>query len=291
MKFLEYIGFRTLVMLVGIMPFWLLYRLSDFVYFILFKVAKYRYRVVYENVSKSFPDRTEAERVALIRKFYHHLSDITLESIKAMSMSQRSISRRYVVTNPEVADAYFAAGRSVLFLTSHYGNWEYGMIGLDRHVKHQTVALYLPLTNKYSEHYAYRRRTRFGMRLVAVQHTKEAFADFSAPVAVIMAADQCPSNIERAIRIDFLNHRTACLHGPEAYVKKMKMPALYLRIGKPRRGFYTLTFEELIADPQQNFADGEITRLYFNKLERDIRQQPEFWLWSHRRWKHQLIEN
>ncbi len=287
MKFLEYISFRFLVFCSRITPFFLVYFWADVFYFIIYYVAGYRKKVVIDNLRKSFPEKTEKEIKTLTKKFYHHLSDVTLEAIKAMTISSKQIQKRYVVENVEIPNEYFDRGQSVLLLTSHYGNWEYGMLATDMAIKHQTVALYLPLTNKYSEKYGVTRRGRFGMKMVAVQQTKSVFDGSigNGPFGVIMAADQSPSNVERAIWLDFLNHDTACIHGPEAYARKMNMPALYMKISKPRRGHYKLTFEKLIDNPQQ-YEQGEITRLYFSRLEKDIVECPEFWLWSHRRWKH-----
>ncbi len=287
MKFLEYISFRFLVFCSRITPFFLVYFWADVFYFIIYYVAGYRKKVVIDNLRKSFPEKSEKEIKTLTKKFYHHLSDVTLEAIKAMTISSKQIQKRYVVENVEIPNEYFDRGQSVLLLTSHYGNWEYGMLATDMAIKHQTVALYLPLTNKYSEKYGVTRRGRFGMKMVAVQQTKSVFDGSigNGPFGVIMAADQSPSNVERAIWLDFLNHDTACIHGPEAYARKMNMPALYMKISKPRRGHYKLTFEKLIDNPQQ-YEQGEITRLYFSRLEKDIVECPEFWLWSHRRWKH-----
>ncbi len=287
MKFLEYISFRFLVACSRITPFFMVYFWADVFYFIIYYVAGYRKKVVIDNLRKSFPEKSDAEIKVLTKKFYHHLADVTLEAIKAMTISRKQIQKRYVVENVEIPNEYFDRGQSVLLLTSHYGNWEYGMLATDMAIKHQTVALYLPLTNKYSEKYGVTRRGRFGMKMVAVQQTKSVFDGSigNGPFGVIMAADQSPSNVERAIWRDFLHHDTACIHGPEAYARKMNMPALYMKISKPRRGHYKLTFEKLIDNPQQ-YEQGEITKLYFSCLEKDILECPEFWLWSHRRWKH-----
>ena len=287
MKFLEYISFRFLVACSRITPFFMVYFWADVFYFIIYYVAGYRKKVVIDNLRKSFPEKSDAEIKVLTKKFYHHLADVTLEAIKAMTISRKQIQKRYIVENVEIPNEYFDRGQSVLLLTSHYGNWEYGMLATDMAIKHQTVALYLPLTNKYSEKYGVTRRGRFGMKMVAVQQTKSVFDGSigNGPFGVIMAADQSPSNVERAIWLDFLHHDTACIHGPEAYARKMNMPALYMKISKPRRGHYKLTFEKLIDNPQQ-YEPGEITKLYFSRLEKDILECPEFWLWSHRRWKH-----
>jgi KDO2-lipid IV(A) lauroyltransferase len=286
MKCLEYIGFRFLTALFFILPFPILYLFSDFVYFLLYKLIKYRRKIVFDNLSKCFPDKSEAEINKICRAFYHHLSDITLESIKGMTISLNTLSKRYRILNTEIADKYFDNDKSILCFTSHYGNWEYGILATNNVIKHQAIALYLPLTNKYSERYGVKRRSRFGTKLVAVQDTKKVFTEPQPqPLAVILAADQNPSNVEKAIWVNFLNRDTACLHGPEAYAKKTNFPVVYLKISKPKRGYYTLEFEELISNPA-DCHPNKITEIYIHRLEKDIVEKPEYWLWSHRRWKH-----
>ncbi len=286
MKLIEFILFRTFVIIFYLTPFWLLYILSDLMYFLIYHVFRYRRNVVEQNLKRAFPQKSDKEIKKLSKKFFLHLSDITLESVKGMTISEKKLQKRYIIKNTEIANKYFLENKSVICLTSHYGNWEYGILATDRAIKHQAVALYLPLTNKYSERYGLKRRRRFGMKMVAVQETKTIFNSKTlSPVAIIMAADQSPSNIERAIWTKFLNIETACLHGPEAYAKKINLPLLYLKISKPKRGYYTLEFEELVKNPE-DCKPNEITKIYFNRLEKDILEQPEYWLWSHRRWKH-----
>ncbi|MDD4149605.1 MAG: lysophospholipid acyltransferase family protein [Bacteroidales bacterium] len=286
MKLLEFIGFRILVAMFSIVPFWILYIYSDCLYFLLYHVFGYRKNVVIANLKMCFPDKTDNEIKNIGRKFYKHLSDITLESVKGMSIREKTLKKHYIIKYQELANKYFTENKSILCLTSHYGNWEYGILGTNNSIKHQTIALYLPLTNKYSERYGLKRRKRFGMKMVEVQETKSIFnPPPSSPVAVIMAADQSPSNLERAIWVNFLGVETACLHGPEVYAKKTGMPVVYLKISKLKRGYYSLEFEELIKNPEK-CEPNEITNVYFKRLEQDIKDQPEYWLWSHRRWKH-----
>jgi Kdo2-lipid IVA lauroyltransferase/acyltransferase len=286
MKYLEFLGFRILVALFWLLPFWKLYLLSDILSFFLFSVFKYRRKVVFENVSKSFPEKSDKEIYKIVKAFYRHISDITLESVKSMSISEKSLKKRYIIKNAELAREYFNSGKSLLCLTSHYGNWEYGILGTNNAIPHQAIALYLPLTNDYSEQFGLKRRKRFGMNMVAVQDTKSIFEkEPEQPVAIIMAADQSPSNLERAIWTNFLHRDTPCLHGPEAYAKKTGLPVVYLRISKIKRGYYSLEFEKLIENPIE-YAAGEITKQYFARLEKDIIEKPEYWLWSHRRWKY-----
>lgn len=286
MKFIEFLSFRITVAIFKLVPFWELYLLSDILYFFLYRVFKYRRKIVYENIRNSFPDKTKNEIARIVKDFYRHLSDITLESIKSMSISEKVLKEHYQIKNTEIAEKYFSEGKSILCLTSHYGNWEYGVLATNNSIPHQAIALYLPLTNKYSEHFGLKRRRRFGMKMIAVQETKSIFEEKPLkPIAIIMAADQSPSNLERAIWTNFLKRDTPCLHGPEAYAKKTNLPVVYLKISKIKRGQYSLEFEKFIENPKDYMPD-EITKLYFERLEKDIIEKPEYWLWSHRRWKY-----
>ena len=288
MKIFEYTGFRLLVILFAIIPFRVLYWISDFVYILLYKVIKYRRTIVLDNLKECFPEKNSEEIEKLSKTFFHHLADITLESIKSMTISRKSLEKRYKIINPEVADKYFYDNKNILCFTSHYGNWEYGILTIGNILKHKSIAFYLPLSNKYSEKYGVKRRSRFGTFLIPVQETKKTLsAEHNRAIAVVFAADQSPSNTEKAIWVNFLNRNTACIHGPEGYAKKTNYPVLYMKISKPKRGYYSLEFLEIIGEPSE-FAASEITKVYMNCLEKDILEQPEYWLWSHRRWKHRL---
>lgn len=289
MKYIEYLFFRFSVELFRFCPFFLLYIISDILSFVLYNVIKYRRNVVFENLKNSFPNKTDKELKSLSKSFYKHLADISLESVKGMTISKKAIKKRYKVKHVNIPNEYYSKSQSILCLTSHYGNWEYGILGTDSAIKHQAIALYLPLSNKYTESYGIKRRRRFGMKMVAVQETKSIFEKTpEVPVAVIMAADQSPSNLSKAIWTKFLNRDTACLHGPEAYAKKINIPVLFLSIKKVKRGYYELHFEKFIDNPAPLEA-GKITKLYMERLEKDIVNKPDFYLWSHRRWKHKKL--
>jgi KDO2-lipid IV(A) lauroyltransferase len=201
-----------------------------------------------------------------------------------MSISERQLKKRYKINNSDLLRAYFDKNQSVLCLTGHYGNWEYGILATGNVFLHETIALYLPLTNRYTEYYGVKRRERFGTKMLSIRETKNLFAASQIPKAIILAADQSPSNKEKMIWTTFLNQHTACLHGPEVYAHKTNFPLVYFKIEKPKRGFYTLTVEKFIEQPSE-YQAHKITELYMQKIETDIKFQPEFWLWSHKRWK------
>lgn len=293
MKKIQYFTIRIFSGFLGILPFFILYGLSDFTSFILHSIVKYRVKVVKANLIKCFPEKSAKELKSIERKFYRNLSDITIESIKGLYMSQKQIQKRFKIVNPEILDQYYKKNQNILSLAGHYCNWEWGILGVDFQIKHQAVSLYKPLHNKHMESFSHKGRSKFGMQLIPIQQAK-AFIGTpkEQPFALILAADQNPSDRKNAIVVNFLNTETACLHGPEAYGRNFGWPIVYFDIQRVRRGYYELKIIELFDKPKETHF-GEITQKYMATLEGIIRQRPENWLWSHKRWKstpEQLIE-
>lgn len=281
-----FIIFRFLVAWFRITPFFILYGISDMAYLVIFYLVGYRKKVVYENLRTSFPEKTQKEILQIRRRFYRHLCDIIIETIKGFSLNEKQLLQRYRVENPEITSLFFNQNKNIICLASHYNNWEYGILALGSAFQHQAVSIYMKLSNPYMEKYGTRVRSRYGMKMLAVQDTRDYFSQqHEKPLAVILAADQSPSNVDKLIWTNFLGKETACLHGPEAYAKKMNAPIVYFAVKKLKRGFYSLTLEMLNENPTET-AYGEITAQYMRRLEKDIVVRPEYWLWSHRRWKH-----
>ena len=234
-----------------------------------------------------FPRKTETGIRILTKKFYHHLCDISLESIKGFTMSPKELIRRHRIMNPELVDHYFNKGVSAIAEPGHYNNWEWGSLSPGLQIKYPIVALYKPMSNKRVDEFVKKHRAKFNTRLASVRATALIFNELSAkPNAYILAADQSPTNLEESYWFYFLNHDTAWLHGPEKYARKYNWPVLYVDIQKVKRGFYELKLVLLTEDPA-SLPEGEITRLYAQHLEKSILQEPAYWLWSHKRWKHQ----
>lgn len=285
MKFLIYLFFRFVITLFSITPFRVLYLFSSFFSFLLFYVIKYRKDVVFNNLRYAFPDWNEAKISDTAYRFYWHLSDITLESIKGFSMKKNQLIKRYKVLNPEIFNVYTGNSNNAICLASHYCNWEWGILATAFQININLLSLYKPLSNKYIEAYLQKRRSVSGMKMVSIYDTKKSFEENSNTFsAYIMAADQCPTNMEKAIWVDFFNRQTACLHGAEYYAHKLQMPIFYFDVKKTRRGFYTLTITK-ISDPESGLKPGELTSKYMKMLEQNIIAEPAFWLWSHKRWK------
>ncbi|MFO7864455.1 MAG: lysophospholipid acyltransferase family protein [Salinivirgaceae bacterium] len=285
MKKIQYYSIRIFSGFIGFLPFFILYGLSDFITFILHFVVKYRRKVVRSNLTRCFPEKSKKELRIIERKFYRNLSDIAIESIKGIHMSKKQINNRFKIVNPEALDKYYQNGQDILSLAGHYCNWEWGILGVDFQIKHQAVSIYKPMNNKYMEKYSHKRRSRCGMKLIPISEAKNFIGSKrETPAALILAADQNPADRKKAIVVDFFGMETACLHGPEAYGRNLGWPIIYFDIQRVKRGHYTLEIIELFEHSGKT-EFGEITQKYMSTLEGIIKQKPENWLWSHKRWK------
>jgi KDO2-lipid IV(A) lauroyltransferase len=278
-----------MILLLRVMPFRVMYFFSDLVYFFLYHVVAYRRKAVELNLKNSFPEKDQKEIHKLMKKFYHHLCDISLESLKGFTMSPKQIVKRHHILNPELADKFFGQGISVIAEPGHYNNWEWGSLSPGLQMKYPIVCFYKPLSNKLTDAYLKTHRAKFGTKLESIRFTARAFEGMKGtPAVFIMAADQSPSNMKDCYWIDFLHRETAWLHGPEKYARLYNMPVIYVDIQKVKRGYYALKLVVLTENPA-SLPDGEITRLYAGQLEKSIINEPAYWLWSHRRWKHSRL--
>ncbi len=286
MQYIGYIFFRFLVFIFSLIPFWALYIYSDILYFFFFYIVKYRKDVVFNNLKNSFPEKSEKEILKIAKGFYKNLSDITLESIKGLSMSKKTLKKRYPVVNIELLDEYFDKKQNLIGLAAHYTNWEWGVISFGFQFKHKSIGLYKPLTNKYIDNYVKKARAAWGMNLVSIKNTRKSFEKkYEKPAIFFMISDQSPSNLKKAKWVKFLNRDTACLHGAELYAKKYNIPLIFGDVQRIKRGYYEVRLSVFEENPQKT-KDGEITERYMHKIEQIIKSKPENWLWSHKRWKH-----
>ncbi len=285
MQYILYIIFLISIYFIAIIPFWILYPFSNFIAFLFYHIFKYRKKVILNNLRNSFPEKTEKEIISIAKKTYQNLSDIIVESIKTFTMTTKSVTKRFKVINPEILDTYHQKGQSIIGVTGHYGNWEWGAMAGSLQIKHRAIAIYKPLSNKYIDNFIKRTRAENGTLLKSIYKTSETFENFKNQTCIfLLVADQSPSSTRKAIWVDFFNQDTACLHGPEKYATSYNYPIVFLNLQRVKRGHYELRIDKLIEDPSI-LKEGEVTKLYMNKLEETIRKKPEDWLWSHKRWK------
>ena len=286
MDFLLTIILAFFIFLVGLIPFRVLYVISDFLRFVLYRVVGYRRKVVEENIRNSFPDLSVAERKKLINLSYKNLADVIIEGVKVFTMPDKQIVARHKFINPEFLTPYIEAGKSVILLPAHYGNWEWGglSIPLQLDYKH-IIVLYKPLSNKFADRLVKKNRSRTGIFMASIFETARLFQTYAAQTtAFFLVADQSPSNASRSYWINFMGRETAFLHGPERYARLYQLPVIFVDVQRVKRGYYEVEFS-LLTDHPTKLPKGEITALYARKLEDVIRKKPENWLWSHRRWK------
>lgn len=281
-----YILFRIFVGLFYLVPFPVLYMIADIVFFLLFHVAGYRKKVVMENIRNSFPEMNETDRKKLMKKFYHNLCDILVEGIKGFTMSEKQLLKRYRFLNPEVMNTYFDTGQDIVSVGSHYANWEWGIMAAAKQMKHQVIAFYTPLTNKLIDEYMHKNRSRYGTIMLPSSEPRKALTmKKDRPATYFFGGDQSPSNTKSAHWMEFLHQDTAVMKGAEFFAKLSKSPVVYFDVQRVKRGYYTVKLFTLIEHPAGT-ENGEITEKYMHALEKIIREKPEDYLWSHRRWKH-----
>lgn len=285
-----YLVFRFFAFLFSIMPFSFVYGLSNFICFMLHRVLHYRYKVVVDNITRSFPDMPAAEMKKVIRRFYRDLSDILVESIKGCSMTEKQVRKRFIVKNADILEPYRQRSQSVIAVTSHTGNWEWGILGAPFYTSMLTFGLYKPLSNKRMDNYMKKNRCRNGSHLISIYITAISFERYMKESSlVMMVSDQSPSNPGKAIWVDFLGRDTACPHGAEKYAKIYNLPVFYFTIHRFKRGHYEVEFFHITDSPRSE-PEGQITKTYMKKLEEYLRKYPSNWLWSHKRWKHKKVE-
>ena len=275
---------RFNIALFAIVPFRLLYVFSDFLYFILYHVTKYRVDVVRDNLKKCFPEKSTEELLRIEKLSYRNIADITVESLKAFTMSKKQIYARHKVINEDsIMEIYDDCG-GIIALPNHYGNWEWGALSCMQ-LNWPGIAIYKPLSNKHLDTYVKKNRSRLGTHLASIYDTARIFiANKDKKKIYVMASDQSPSNSIKSIWVNFLGCDTAFLHGLEVYSKKYNYPAVFVDIQRVKRGYYELELT-VLSDNPKNLKEGELTQRLATKLEEVIRKKPEDWLWSHKRWK------
>ena len=264
-----------------------MFLLSDIIYLVAYRLLGYRREVVRRNLAASFPERDEAWRRQVERRFYHHLCDLLVEGIYNLFASPGSIRKRYRVTNREVLSRYYDEGRSVVLASAHYNNWEYMVSSLNMQFLHHGIGVGKPLSNRVLEPWVFRRRTRFGTEVVYPDTVRQVIGFYQqhrVPCTIMLLGDQSPSNAEHSYWTTFLHQDTAFLYGAEYFARKYDLPVVYYRVDKIRRGRYEVTLYPLCEHPAQE-PQYSIVERYVRTLEQDIIRQPEYWLWSHRRWK------
>lgn len=275
------------IYLLSALPFVLLYIVSDFFYFLMFYIISYRKQVVLRNLLKSFPEKTDNDIYIIATNFYHNFCDFFLETIKTITISKKELLKRCKFS-PEATELFskFAAqNKNIIIVMGHIGNWEWACNSFNMQCTQQLYVIYHPITNKYFDGLMSLIRTRNGTKLIAMKDTyKEMLKNKNGLNATVFVADQTPKP-DGAYWTTFLNQDTPVFRGPEVIAKRMNLPVIYASVRQVKRGYYEMSADVLTEDPT-NTTDEELLEMFTKRLEKDIQNQPETWLWSHRRWKH-----
>ncbi|WP_304236212.1 lysophospholipid acyltransferase family protein [Jiulongibacter sediminis] len=290
MKAIAYYLSLPFIYFFSFLPFPVLYVLSDILVFpLLYYVTGYRRKVVFTNLQNSFPDKSEKELREIEKKFYRYLADLFMETVKFFTISESELKRRYVFRNPEIADQWYEEGRNIVYTLGHYGNYEWMALALDFAIKHRGKGPFREMSNPYFNQLFWRSRARFGTELYPTYKTMEAIRKPSEePYLVALANDQSAPP-DKSYWTTFLNQDTSFFVGTEKIAKTFNMPVLFAAISRVKRGYYEINFEVITHHPKEE-PEGDIMEKHARFLENQILNKPEYWLWSHRRWKHKKPE-
>ncbi|WP_034257919.1 lysophospholipid acyltransferase family protein [Altibacter lentus] len=282
-----YILSYSLLWLLSILPMWILYILSGGLYLVAYHLIGYRKKTVRENLSLVLSEKTEAERKTIEKQFYKHLCDLIVETVKTISISEAELRKRYVISNPELLDRYFKEGRSTLVFCGHYANWEWSSI-ISSVMPHEGYGVYKSLDNPAFNTLVKKIRGKFGATIITnKQVVKVLFrkAKEGARTTTLIVADQTPRPGNFKHKDTFMGIKVPVFTGTEELSKRLDFVALYLKTEKIKRGHYKATFIPLAEDPS-SYQNYELTRMFLSEIEKQIAEAPQYYLWSHKRWKH-----
>jgi Kdo2-lipid IVA lauroyltransferase/acyltransferase len=290
MQLLGYLILYPFLWIISSLPLRFLYIISDGLYYLIFYVLKYRKKVVYSNLQKSFPEKSFDEIDQIAKKFFRYFSQLLVEMIKTFNISEQELRRRFKYRNPELLYELYNKGLYCVVVTAHYGNWEWLSIS-NAYPPYRTMSLYKPLSNKYIDRLFYKMRTRFGSELIPMNSLLRATIRYKRdgiPTLSCFIADQSPIRQHIQYWTTFLNQDTPIFTGAEKVARQTNQGVLYMKIIPVRKGYYEIEFVKLFENVT-NVPENEITEAHVRILEQIIKERPEYWLWTHRRWKHSSL--
>ncbi|WP_055096646.1 lysophospholipid acyltransferase family protein [Flavobacterium aquidurense] len=289
MQFLVYILAYPLLWLISILPFRLFYWLSDCVYFLVYHIIGYRIKVVRENLALTLPHLNKKERKEVEKKFYQHMCDMFLEMIKTMSISPEEMQKRFTVTNIEVLREYEKKGKSVVLVASHYASWEW-LLTINKRIAFRGIGVYKKIANPYFDKLIRKIRSKYDAELVETRKTIPLMAQNQRDGILSLyglASDQSPKLDRIFHSMKFMGIEVPVHTGAEMLAKKYDLSVIFVKVNKVARGYYEATIIPIAEDPK-DYANFEITEKYLREVEKQIYEAPEYYLWTHKRWKHRV---
>lgn len=287
MQLVIYVVLYPLLYLISILPFRALYAFSDFLYLLIYRVFGYRKKVVSQNLKLVYPNKTDKELKQITKLFYHHLCDMMVESIKSITISEAAMKAHFTFTNVDLIRDLEAKNRSIILMCAHYGSWEWIFI-LQKYVSHKGYAVYKKLSNPYFDKLFKRVRAKYNSHLITTKETiptliksqKEGELTISGFVS-----DQSPRLHKTHHWASFMGIEVPVYTGAEMLAKKLDMSVVFFKVKRIKRGYYETTFELLAENPNE-FENYSITEDFIKRVEQQIYDAPEYYLWTHKRWKH-----
>ncbi|MGR3809289.1 lysophospholipid acyltransferase family protein [Jiulongibacter sp. NS-SX5] len=271
----------------SLLPFSIHYFLSDVLVFpVLFHLVGYRRKVVQKNLHNAFPEKTESELDSIEKEFYHYLSDLFVETVKFFTIRCRVLKERFKYINPEVTDDWFLDQRSFVLTLGHYGNYEWLAKTLDISFNHRGTGPYREMSNQYFDKLFLRARSRYGTMLYPTYKTMETLRKEHEEVYLVALANDQSAPADKAYWTTFLNQDTSFFVGTEKIARAFNMPVLFAKIERVKRGYYEVRFEVISENPVEE-PEGAIMEKHAQLLEEQIKAKPAYWLWTHKRWKHE----
>jgi KDO2-lipid IV(A) lauroyltransferase len=287
MQFLVFALTYPFIWLFSRLPMRILYIKSDFFFFLIYYVFRYRKNVVLENLKLAFPEKSEAERIKIAKGFFKHFTDLFMESVKAFSISEKEILKRYTYKNPEFVNNFTKQGRSIALVAAHQANWEWS-ISLPLVLDGKVNGAYTKLGNTYFEKVVRTSREKFGVLGYKTSETvkgmQKNFTEKTQGLYILLS-DQSPQVHKTFYWSTFFGIKVPMHTGAEMLAKKFDLVVINYVTRKVKRGYYETEFQ-LITETPKEFDNYQITDKYIDLTEKNIQQQPELYLWSHKRFKH-----
>lgn len=286
MQLLIFILAYPLLWIISVLPYRLFYGFSDVVFFLVYRVVGYRKKVVRSNLELVFPEKSDAERAKIQTAFYRHMCDMFLEMVKTMNLSKSEVKKRYAVQNIEVLRE-IEKEKSVLIVCSHYANWEWN-VSINNYVDAKGYAVYQKVSNPYFDRWIRKVRARWNTTLITSQDTvKTVVRNKRDGVRGIfgMVSDQSPQYHRAQYWTEFMGIKVPVINGAETMARKMNLAVVFLKVSKVKRGYYSAELIP-ITNAGKDTEKNEITDQFLRLTEKQIREKPEHYLWTHKRWKH-----
>ena len=273
-----------ILILIGKIPYRFYYIISELLLFFVYRIFKYRIDTVKRNLKNSFPNHSLTDLIKIEKKFYRNFCDILLENLKLYSISKEELKKRMKLLNPEIFETLYNENRGAILIGAHYNNWEWMALSLGIYAKQDVYSIYKPLNNKTINSLMLKARGRFGANIVPMKSfAKTVLENKNRATINLMLTDQSPHKNKVDFYCTFLNQDTPVYLGPEKLVNAADLELLFVEVHRVKRGFYEMKIVTL-KDKSIEKKESK-TLLHVNHLEKIIYDQPENWLWSHKRWK------